>query len=131
MGFSTRDSSPQPWTSYIVCEALGFEAAVDRKFSEAPVFFVLFAAGLVIGAGFVLTPHLPLLQMILFAQVLQGILLPFELVLMLIIVNRKSVMGEYTNGPIGNTIAWATTVIVGLLSLVYVAGQFIPQLLGG
>ena len=118
-------------TSYIVCEALGFEAAVDRKFSEAPVFFVLFAAGLVIGAAFVLVPHLPLLQLILFAQVLQGILLPAELVLMLIIVNRKSVMGEYANGPVANTIAWATTVIIGLLSLLYVAGQFIPQLLGG
>jgi NRAMP (natural resistance-associated macrophage protein)-like metal ion transporter len=118
-------------TSYIVCEALGFEAAVDRKFSEAPVFFVLFAAGLIIGAGVVLIPGIPLLQLILFAQVMQGILLPVELVLMLIIINRKSVMGEHTNGPVGNAIGWATTIIIGALSLVYVIGQFIPQLLGG
>ncbi len=117
-------------TSYIICEALGFEAAIDRKFSEAPVFFVLFAAGLLLGAGFVLIPGLPLLQLILFAQLLQGVLLPAELVLMLIIINRKSVMGEHTNGPIANTIAWTTAIVIGLLSLVYVAGQFIPQLLG-
>jgi Mn2+/Fe2+ NRAMP family transporter len=117
-------------TSYIICEALGFEAAIDRKFSEAPVFFVLFAAGLLLGAGFVLIPGLPLLQLILFAQLLQGILLPAELVLMLIIINRKSVMGEHTNGPLANTIAWTTAIVIGLLSLVYVAGQFIPQLLG-
>ena len=118
-------------TSYIICEALGFEAAIDRRFSEAPVFFVIFAAGLLIGAGFVLIPGLPLLQLILFAQLLQGILLPFELVLMLMIINRKSVMGEHTNGVLGNTIAWTTAVVIGLLSILYVLGQFIPQLLGG
>lgn len=117
-------------TSYIVCEALGFEAAIDRRFSEAPVFFILFGAGLLLGAGFVLIPGLPLLQFILFAQLLQGVLLPFELVLMLIIINRKSVMGTHTNGPVANTIAWVTAVAIGLLSLLYVAGQFIPQLLG-
>jgi NRAMP (natural resistance-associated macrophage protein)-like metal ion transporter len=117
-------------TSYIICEALGFEAAIDRRFSEAPVFFILFAAGLLLGAGFVLIPGLPLLQLILFAQLLQGVLLPAELVLMLIIINRKSVMGEHTNGPLANTIAWTTAIVIGLLSLLYVVGQFIPQLLG-
>lgn len=117
-------------TSYIVCEALGFEAAIDRRFSEAPVFFILFAAGLLLGAGFVLIPGLPLLQFILFAQLLQGVLLPFELVLMLIIINRKSVMGEHTNSRLANAIAWTTAVAIGLLSLLYVAGQFIPRLLG-
>ncbi len=118
-------------TSYIVCEALGFEAAVDRKFSEAPVFFTLFAAGLIIGAGFVLLPGLPLLKMILFAQALQGALLPFELVLMLIIINRKSVMGDYTNGIVGNTIAWTTAVAIGVLSILSIAAGLIPQLGGG
>lgn len=117
-------------TSYIVCEAFGFEAAIDRKFHEAPVFFSLFAAGLVIGAAVVLIPGLPLLNMVLFAQVLQGILLPAELVLMLIVINSKQIMGEYTNKPLGNAIAWATVVVVGTLSVLYVAGQFFPKLLG-
>ncbi|MBV8332903.1 MAG: divalent metal cation transporter [Candidatus Eremiobacteraeota bacterium] len=118
-------------TAYIVCEAFGFEAAIDRKFSEAPVFFSLFAIGLTIGAAVVLIPGIPLLQMILFAQDLQGVLLPAELVLMLIIVNRKSVMGAHTNSPLANTIAWTTVVIIGILSVIYVVGQFFPQLLGG
>jgi NRAMP (natural resistance-associated macrophage protein)-like metal ion transporter len=118
-------------TSYIVCEAFGFEAAIDRKFEEAPVFFTLFAAGLLIGAAIVLIPHLPLLKMVLFAQVLQGILLPAELVLMLIVINRKHIMGEYTNKPWVNAIAWTTVVVVGTLSVVYVVGQFVPGLLGG
>ncbi len=118
-------------TSFIICEALGFEAAVDRKFKEAPIFFVLFAVGLVIGAAIVLIPNIPLLRLILFAQVLQGILLPAELVLMLIIVNRKHVMGEHTNSLTANVIAWATAIIIGGLSVLYVTGIFIPQLLGG
>ncbi|HET9029653.1 MAG TPA: divalent metal cation transporter [Candidatus Aquilonibacter sp.] len=118
-------------TSYIVCEALGFEAAVDRKFSEAPVFFTLFAAGLIIGAGFVLIPGLPLLKLILFAQALQGVLLPFELILMLVIINRKHVMGKHTNSVTANVIAWATTIVIGALSLMSVLAQFIPQLGGG
>lgn len=118
-------------TSFIICEALGFEAAVDRKFKEAPVFFILFALGLIIGAAVVLIPGIPLLQLILFAQQVQGVLLPFELVLMLIIINKKSVMGKYTNSLTANIIAWATVVIIGGLSILYVLGQFIPQLLGG
>jgi Mn2+/Fe2+ NRAMP family transporter len=119
-------------TAYVVCEAFGFEAAIDRKFREAPVFFTLFAIGLLIGATFVLLlPSKALLQMILFAQDLNGILLPGELVLMLIIVNRKSIMGRYTNSTLANVIAWTTVVILSCLSLIYVAGQFFPALLGG
>jgi Mn2+/Fe2+ NRAMP family transporter len=62
--------------------------------------------------------------------VLQGILLPAELVLMLLIINRKSVMGVHTNSRLANIITWATAILIGLLSLLYVVGQFIPQLLG-
>jgi Mn2+/Fe2+ NRAMP family transporter len=71
------------------------------------------------------------LRFILFSQVLQGILLPAELVLMLIVINRKSVMGAYTNSPAANVVAWTTVAVIGALSVVYVLGQFIPQLLGG
>jgi hypothetical protein len=68
-------------TSYLVCEAFGFEAALDRGFREAPVFFSLFAAGLVIGAVLVLLPGVPLLQLSIASQLVQGLLLPLELVL--------------------------------------------------
>lgn len=114
-------------TSFIICEALGFEAAVDRKFSEAPVFFTLFGIGLITGAAIVLIPGIPYLKFTIYAQVLQGILLPPELVLMLIIINKRSVMGRYTNSPLANAIAWATVIVVGGLSLFYV----IRQIIGG
>jgi NRAMP (natural resistance-associated macrophage protein)-like metal ion transporter len=107
-------------TSYVICEALGFEAAVDRKYSEAPVFFTLFGIGLIVGAAMVLIPGLPYLKFTIYAQVVQGMLLPFELILMLVIVNKRSVMGRYTNSLLGNVIAWATVVIIGGLSIFYV-----------
>lgn len=104
-------------TSYVICEALGFEAAVDRKFSQAPVFFSLFAVGLLTGAGIVLIPGIPYLRFTLAAQVLQGILLPPELLLMLLIINKRSVMGRHVNSPAFNAIAWATAIAVGGLSV--------------
>ena len=107
-------------TSYVICEALGFEAAVDRKFSEAPVFFTLFGLGLIAGAAIVLIPGIPYLKFTIYAQVLQGILLPPELVLMLLIINKRSVMGKYVNSPLANALAWATVAVIGGLSLFYV-----------
>lgn len=112
-------------TSYVVCEAFGFEAAVNRKFSEAPVFFVLFAVGLIAGAALILIPSIPLLKLIFYAQVAQGILLPPELVLMLIIVNNRNVMGRYVNGAAGNAIGWLTVAVVGGLSIYYVVTQIL------
>lgn len=110
-------------TSYVICEALGFEAAVDRKFKEAPVFFTLFGFGLVVGAALVLIPGIPLLKLIFYSQVIQGILLPPELVLMLIIVNKTSIMGAYTNSRAANIIGWATVVIIGSLAIGYAIQQ--------
>jgi NRAMP (natural resistance-associated macrophage protein)-like metal ion transporter len=108
-------------TAFIICEAFGLEAAVDRRWSEAPAFYGLFAGGLVLGAGLVLLlPANELFQFTFYSQVLQGAVLPLELVLMLIIINRKRVMGIYVNKPIVNIIAWVTTVVVGGLALVYV-----------
>ena len=114
-------------TAYVICEAFGFEAAIDRKFSQAPIFYGLFAMGLVLGAGLVLIPGLPLLQLILVSQAVQGIILPAELVLMLIIINRYRVMGEHTNSRTANIIAWATVVVVGGMAVLYSA----QQLFGG
>ncbi len=106
-------------TSYLVCEAFGFEAALDRRFSEAPVFFTLFAAGLILGAALVLVPGIPLVAIAIGSQVVQGVLLPFELVLMLVIINRARVMGVYGNTRTANIIAWSTVVIVGVIALYY------------
>ncbi len=113
-------------TAYYVCEAFGFESGVENRFRDAPVFYGLYAALIVIGAGFVLIPNAPLLATIFYSQVVNGMLLPVVLVLMLLLINRRKLMGEYVNGLVFNTIAWATVVIVGVLTIVSVV-QLIMQ----
>ena len=102
-------------TTYNVCEGLGFESGIDRRLREAPVFYGLYTTLIVFGAGFVLIPRLPLLKVILISQVANGILLPFVLVFMLLLVNNSKLMGEDRNGPWGNAIAITTSaVMIGL-----------------
>lgn len=111
-------------TAYIVCEAFGIEASLDRRFREAPVFYTLFAGSILLGAALVLlVPKDSLIKLIFYAQVVQGVLLPFELVLMLIVINRPRVMGKHVNSRFFNVVGWATTVVIGGLALVYVWQQ--------
>jgi NRAMP (natural resistance-associated macrophage protein)-like metal ion transporter len=104
-------------TAYNICEGLGFESGVDRSFGQAKIFYGLYTLLIVCGAGFVLFPGLPLLKVILLSQVANGILLPFVLGFMLILINREHLMGEYRNGPWGNSIAIATSVIMVMLTI--------------
>jgi Mn2+/Fe2+ NRAMP family transporter len=108
-------------TAYSVCEGLGLEAGVNRRFSEAPEFYWLYTALIVGGAGTILLPGVPLLRIILVSQVMNGVLLPFVLVFMLILVNKRSVMGTHTNGAVYNVIAWGTGIVLVALTLVMIA----------
>jgi Mn2+/Fe2+ NRAMP family transporter len=99
-------------TAYSVCEGLGFESGVDKKFSEAPFFYWLYTALIACGAGVVLWPDFPLLRVTVLSQVFNGILLPFILIFMLILVNKKELMGVHVNSRLFNWIAWATTIIM-------------------
>jgi NRAMP (natural resistance-associated macrophage protein)-like metal ion transporter len=119
-------------TAFIICEAFGIEASVNSRWSQAPFFYSLFAAGLILGAGLVMVlPSSGLLQLIFYAQVLQGAVLPLELVLMLIVINRKRVMGTHTNGRAANIIGWGTAVIIGSLAIVYVVQTIVGALSPG
>jgi NRAMP (natural resistance-associated macrophage protein)-like metal ion transporter len=115
-------------TAYYVCEAFGFERGVDHRFAEAPVFYGFYLALIVIGAGAVIIPGAPLLAIIFYSQVLNGVLLPIVLVLMLLLINNKRIMGAWTNSPLFNVIAWATVVIVGVLTLISTAQIVFPSL---
>ena len=64
-------------TAYTVCEGLGFESGVDKKFSEAPVFYWLYTILLAAGAAVILLPNVPLVKVAVLSQVLNGVLLPF------------------------------------------------------
>jgi Mn2+/Fe2+ NRAMP family transporter len=112
-------------TAYAVCEAFGFEAGLDRDFSEAPVFNGLLTFFIFIPALVAMIPHLPLVKVMLVSQDVNGILLPVILIYVLKIVNDRAVMGEHTNGPAYNAIAWAFSVVLIGLSLMLVASPLI------
>ncbi|MFL6438192.1 MAG: Nramp family divalent metal transporter [Terriglobales bacterium] len=106
-------------TAYTVCEGLGFESGVDRSFKEAPVFYWLYTILLAAGAGVVLLPGIPLVKLSILSQVINGVALPAVLIFMLLLINKKELMGRHTNSRLFNGIAWITTVVLILLSLAY------------
>src|SRR5262249_27475882 len=103
---------------YTVCEGLGFESGVGMKFGEAPFFYWLYTLLIVAGGALVLMiPAEQLTKIVLWSQVLNGVVLPFVLIFMLLLINKKELMGEYTNTRLFNVVAWASTVIVIALSV--------------
>ena len=104
-------------TAYTVCEGLGFESGVGKRFSEAPVFYWLYTILIAAGGGVILIPNLPLVKISILSQVVNGIVLPFVLIFMLLLINNKRLMGEHTNSRFYNVITWATTIIMIGLTL--------------
>jgi Mn2+/Fe2+ NRAMP family transporter len=107
-------------TAYTVCEGLGFESGVNQRMREAPVFYGLYTLLIVVGAGVTLIPKFPLVNMILLSQVLNGMLLPFVLIPMVLLINKKDLMGEWTNPRWFNLISWLTVVVIIGISAAYV-----------
>jgi NRAMP (natural resistance-associated macrophage protein)-like metal ion transporter len=110
-------------TAYAVCEGLGFEAGLDKKFHEAPVFYWLYTALIVIGAGVLLVPNVPLVYVSVLSQVFNGIVLPFVLVFMLLLTNDRELMGDHVNSRGFNVVAWITVVVMIVLTVTMVATQ--------
>ena len=105
-------------TSYVICEALGFESGIDHKFSEAKIFYALYTALIAMGVMFVLFLGRFANTILLWSQVLNGFLLPVVMIFVLILVNRRDLMGEQTNPKGFNWVAWISTVAMIVLTLV-------------
>lgn len=104
-------------TAYYVCESLGVEAGVNKGFREAPVFHGLYLGLIILAVIIISIPNVPLLMILFLSQVANGILLPFVLIFMLLIINDKKIMGEYVNSRAFNFIAILTAIIVMGLSI--------------
>jgi Mn2+/Fe2+ NRAMP family transporter len=104
-------------TAYSVCEGLGFESGVNHRFEEAPIFYWLYTLLIAVGAGLVLIPGFPLVRMILLSQVLNGFLLPVILIFILVLVNRRDLMGEWVNSTFYNAVSYATVILMVVLSV--------------
>ena len=107
-------------TAYCICEGMGWDEGVDKQFEEAPEFFSLYTAMIVIGAGIVLIPKFPLLKVMYLSQVGNGVLLPVIMIFMLSLINNKSVMGEFTNTKMFNMVATLITVVVIILNILMI-----------
>lgn len=104
-------------TAYTVCEAFGWESSVDCKFEEAPQFYILYSLMIVLGAGLVMIPNVPLIPIMYFSQVLNGVVLPIILFFMIRLINDPSVMGEHVNSRFSNILTWVTAGVFSLLSI--------------
>jgi NRAMP (natural resistance-associated macrophage protein)-like metal ion transporter len=107
-------------TAHVICEGLGFEAGIDHKFSEAKIFYSLYTVLIAVGAGIILLPKAPLWKILIFSQVGNGIWLPVVVIFMLLLVNRRDLMGEYVNKIGDNIVAWVTAIAMIVLTLVLV-----------
>ncbi|HEX7713826.1 MAG TPA: Nramp family divalent metal transporter [Bacillota bacterium] len=103
-------------TAFYVCEAFGFEAGIDKTWHEAPQFYWLYTGILIISTLIILLPNAPLLTIILWSQVINGILLPVVLICMMLLVNNKEIMGEHVNRPLNNWIGWITVGVLIVLT---------------
>jgi len=104
-------------TAFYISEAFGFEAGIDKKWDEAKEFYTLYTGILIISALIILIPNAPLIQISVWSQVLNGILLPVVLVSMILLINNKKIMGTYVNNLTQNIIGWSAVIILTGLSL--------------
>jgi NRAMP (natural resistance-associated macrophage protein)-like metal ion transporter len=106
-------------TAFIICEGMGWENGVNKRFSEAPQFYGLYTLLVFAGAGIILLPRIPLFRVMLVSQVVNGLVLPVVLVFMLILVNSRKLMGNYRNGKVFNVVSWVTVAVLVVLTAAY------------
>jgi len=107
-------------TAHVICEGLGFEAGIDHKFKDAKIFYGLYTVLIAVGAGIILIPHVPIWKIFIFSQVGNGIWLPVVVIFILLLVNRRDLMGEHVNTLAFNIVAWVTAIAMIILTLVLV-----------
>ncbi len=112
-------------TAYVICEAFGWESGVDKRFRDAPSFFFIYTFVLAVGALVVLVPGLDLVGVIVSSQNLQGLLLPFVLVFMVLLVNDERLLGRHRNGRVANVLAWGAVALVVVLDVVLLGTSFL------
>ncbi len=114
-------------TAYSVCEGLGWETGLDKRLKDAPQFYFLFTALIIVGAGIIMFPKINLIMVMLLSQAANSVFLPFVLVFMLILINDKRLMGRFRNSTFFNIVSWSTVVILIALTLALVVTMFMPK----
>ncbi len=103
--------------SYYICQGMGWESGVDKSFKEAPHFFTIFTSMIVIGASMTLLPHIDLFKILVYSQILNGLLIPLVIIFIINLCNDPDVMGEYTNSPTQNFISYTLVILMLILNI--------------
>jgi len=114
-----------------VCEAFGWEAGVSHGWREAPIFFTVYTALIILGAAVILLPIQSLVKTMMASQTLNGVLLPVILIVMLRLINEKHLMGRFVNSRAFNILAWGIVAVLILLTMILVLVTVFPGFLGG
>jgi NRAMP (natural resistance-associated macrophage protein)-like metal ion transporter len=117
-------------TAYSICEGMGWEAGVSKDFRDAPQFMGLYTGLIALGAAIILIPGAPLIAIMLVSQVINGILLPFVLIFILLLVNNRELMGEHVNGRFYNGLSWLSVLTLIALTLSLLA-MTVQQMIAG
>src|SRR5262249_7414948 len=113
-------------TAYAVCEGLGLESGLDKRFHEAPAFYWLYTLLIAAGAAVLLVPRFPFFHVMVLSQVINGILLPFVLIFMLLLANDPELMQEHVNTRGYNITAWITVGVMIVLTIALLITQLRP-----
>jgi Mn2+/Fe2+ NRAMP family transporter len=103
--------------SYYICEGMGWESGVDKTLKEAPHFFTIFTSMIVIGGAITLLPHIDLFKILVYSQILDGLLIPIIILFIINLCNDPDVMGEYTNSPVQNFISYILVFLMLILNI--------------
>ena len=115
-------------TSYAVSEAFGIPKGVNLDFRRGRIFFTIFTALIVLGAGIALIPNVPIFPLLVGVQVLNGVLLPIILVFILLLVNDRNLMGDLKNSRLYNFLGWGTFALITVAVVVMLGGQILDLL---
>ncbi|HMK60764.1 MAG TPA: Nramp family divalent metal transporter [Dissulfurispiraceae bacterium] len=113
-------------SAYYICEAMGWEAGINKTFREAPQFIGIYTMMIAAGALVVLIPGAPLVFLMVLSAVVNGLMLPFVLIFVIMLINNAKIMGEYVNSRGYNAISWATIVTVVVLTVLFVFSTIFP-----
>ena len=116
-------------TAYSICEGMGWESGVNKKFGEAPQFYTIITFLIAFGAGLILIPGIPLITILIVSQVLNGVLLPVILVYMLRLSGSERIMGRFRNSRFFSAITWVICCVIILLTGVLTLTYIVPGLL--
>jgi Mn2+/Fe2+ NRAMP family transporter len=115
-------------TAYYVCEAMGWEAGINKTFKQAPQFMWIYTALIATASFLVLFPRVPLVLLMIFSSLLNGILLPVVLFFAVSLINKKKIMGKFVNSKSYNYITWGTIIVLTVLTTILIIMAVMPGL---